>query len=72
VTLPSLADVRLGEDVLELGPGHGITTDLLCSRISQITALEIDPALARALAGRLRGSNVTVVKGDAAASGYAI
>lgn len=63
----ALADVQLGDDVLELGPGHGITTDLLRSRISRITALEIDPALAKALDARLRGSNVTVVEGDAAA-----
>jgi len=38
----ALADVQLGDDVLELGPGHGITTDLLRSRISRITALEIE------------------------------
>ena len=58
----TLADVELGEDVLELGPGHGLTTDLLRSRLSRITALEIDPALARSLAARLRESNVTVVQ----------
>jgi len=63
----ALADVELGDDVLELGPGHGITTDLLRSRLSRITALEIDPALAKALDARLRGSNVTVVEGDATA-----
>jgi len=63
----ALADVQLGDDVLELGPGHGITTDLLRSRISRITALEIDPTLAKALDARLQGSNVTVVEGDAAA-----
>jgi SAM-dependent methyltransferase len=61
----AVADLQLGDDVLELGPGHGITTDLLRSRISRITALEIDPALAKALAGRFRGTNVTIVEGDA-------
>jgi SAM-dependent methyltransferase len=59
--------VELGEDVLELGPGHGITTDLLRLRIPRITALEIDATMAKALASRFRGSNVTVVEGDAAA-----
>ena len=63
----TLADVQLGNDVLELGPGHGLTTDLLRSRLPRITALEIDPALARSLAARLRESNVTVVQGDATA-----
>jgi len=61
----ALRDVQLGEDVLELGPGHGITTNLLRSRIPRITALEIDPALANALARRFQNTNVTVVEGDA-------
>jgi len=63
----TLTDVQLGNDVLELGPGHGLTTDLLRSRLPRITALEIDPALARSLAARLRGTNVTVIQGDASA-----
>ena len=63
----ALKDVQLGEDVLELGPGHGITTNLLRSRIPRITALEIDHALAKALTRRFQGTNVTVVDGDATA-----
>ena len=63
----TLTDVQLGNEVLELGPGHGLTTDLLGSRLPRITALEIDRALARSLAARLRGSNVTVIQGDATA-----
>ena len=63
----TLTDVQLGNEVLELGPGHGLTTDLLRSRLPRITALEIDRALARSLAARLRGSNVTVIQGDATA-----
>ena len=63
----TLTDVQLGNDVLELGPGHGLTTDLLRSRLPRITALEIDRALARSLAARLRGSNVSVIQGDATA-----
>ncbi|MDD5542328.1 MAG: class I SAM-dependent methyltransferase [Acidobacteriia bacterium] len=63
----AFADVQLGQDVLELGPGHGLTTELLRSRIPRITALEIDPELTAHLATRLRGTNVTVVQGDASA-----
>jgi len=63
----ALADVRLGEDVLELGPGEGLTTDLLRVHSPRITALEIDPRMAKRLAARLRGTNVTVVQGDATA-----
>jgi len=51
--------------VLELGPGPGLTTDLLRKRVPHLTAIEIDRRLAEALASRLNGSNVQVVKGDA-------
>jgi ubiquinone/menaquinone biosynthesis C-methylase UbiE len=61
----ALADVQLGDDVLELGPGDGITTDLLRFHLPRITALEIDSRTAQRLASRLQGTNVTVVEGDA-------
>ncbi len=63
----ALKGVELGEDVLEVGPGPGLTTDFLRPRLARLTALEIDAALAEALAARLAGSNVTVIQGDAAA-----
>jgi ubiquinone/menaquinone biosynthesis C-methylase UbiE len=62
-----LTNGTLGSNVLELGPGHGLTTELLRQRIERITALEIDPALATALATRSAQSNVRVVHGDATA-----
>jgi ubiquinone/menaquinone biosynthesis C-methylase UbiE len=55
----------LGDDVLEVGPGPGLTTDLLRERASHVTAVELDEDLARALSERLEGTNVTVVRGDA-------
>jgi len=60
-----LADVNLGPHVLELGPGPGLTTDMLRLSTSRLTALEIDHKLAQSLGQRLRGSNVEVVTGDA-------
>lgn len=62
-----LAGVDLGESVLEVGPGPGLTTDLLRPQFAHITALEIDCALAESLRVRLRGQNVDVIAGDAAA-----
>lgn len=59
----------LGDDVLEIGPGPGLTTDLLRSRVGRLTALEIDPALAGPLKQRLDGTNVEVICADAAAAG---
>jgi SAM-dependent methyltransferase len=56
----------LGDEVLEIGPGPGLTTDLLRSQVQSLTAVEIDAALAEALAVRLAGTNVTVLHADAA------
>jgi ubiquinone/menaquinone biosynthesis C-methylase UbiE len=60
-----LNGVDLGSDVLEVGPGPGITTDLLRPRIGRMTAIEVDAALAESLSARLKGTNVNVVHGDA-------
>lgn len=56
---------KLGEHVLELGPGPGLTTDVLRKLVPSLTAVELDPALAPALARRLVGANVNVIRGDA-------
>src|SRR5581483_728781 len=50
---------------LEVVPGPGRTTDLLRTMAPQLTAVEIDPDLADALAQRMAGTNVTVVRADA-------
>jgi ubiquinone/menaquinone biosynthesis C-methylase UbiE len=60
-----LGDTDLGPNVLEVGPGPGLSTDLLRTAVPRLTALEIDPKLAESLSFRLRGSNVHVVEGDA-------
>ncbi len=66
IVLPAaLRDLDLGDDVIEVGPGPGFTTDVLRGRAAQVTAIEIDPALAAALAERLTGTNVDVICGDA-------
>lgn len=63
----ALRDVDLGERLLELGPGPGLTTDILRRRFSSITSIEVDPELATSLRSRLHGTNVEVVEGSAAA-----
>ncbi len=63
----ALRGLSLGDDVIEIGPGPGLTTDVLRTRTTQLTALEFDPELAAALAQRLVGTNVDVVWGDATA-----
>jgi ubiquinone/menaquinone biosynthesis C-methylase UbiE len=61
----TLKDIALGDDVLEIGPGPGRTTEKLRESAARLTAIEIDHRLAEALKARLAGSNVTVVEGDA-------
>jgi SAM-dependent methyltransferase len=64
--LPWIASVGdLGEDVLEIGPGPGLTTDLLRTRTARLTAVEIDRGLAGDLVQRLAGTNVEVVNRSA-------
>jgi SAM-dependent methyltransferase len=66
----ALEDVQLGDEVLELGPGPGVTTRLLARSVPRLTALELDAGLA----GRLRrqlGEAAAVVCGDAAALPFA-
>ncbi len=62
-----IADANLGSNVLELGPGPGLTTDVLRASTQHLTALEVDSNLAGSLKLRLHGSNVDVVHGDATA-----
>jgi SAM-dependent methyltransferase len=55
---------ELGDDLLEVGPGPGLTTDVLRRKAARVTAVELDLSLAANLASRLAGSNVTVIAGD--------
>ncbi len=55
--------VELGDDVLELGPGPGRTTEVLVDLVPRLTAVEVDAGLASALSARISGC--VVVHGDA-------
>lgn len=61
----AVGERSLGDDVLEVGPGPGRTTDVLRGLTPRLTAVELDPALAEKLAARLAGTNVEVVHADA-------
>jgi SAM-dependent methyltransferase len=67
----ALQGVELGDDVLEIGPGPGVTTNLLRNRTQRLTAIEVDAAAAASLQKRLDGSGVRVVHGDGAAMPFA-
>lgn len=65
----ALDGLELGDNVVELGPGPGLTTDILFRLVPRLTAVELDEQLASALAARLSGTGVDVVCGDATDSG---
>jgi SAM-dependent methyltransferase len=46
----TLEGVNLGANLLEIGPGPGVSTDLLCARVARLTCVEID----RSYADKLR------------------
>lgn len=63
----ALSGVELGEEVLEVGPGPGLTTDWLQPRVKWLTCIEMDFALASSLCSRKASTNVIVESGDATA-----
>jgi SAM-dependent methyltransferase len=63
----ALKGIEMGDDVLEIGPGPGMTTDVLRQRFARLTSVEIDHALAESLKQRMQGTNVQVVEKDATA-----
>jgi ubiquinone/menaquinone biosynthesis C-methylase UbiE len=73
VILPwALNDTDLGDDVLEVGPGYGATTDVLSQKVPRLTSVEIDDELAAMLTDRFAGvPSVEIVNGDATSLPYA-
>jgi hypothetical protein len=67
VILPwALGEIDLGDDVLEVGPGYGATTDVLGAVAARLTSVEIDEELAAMLRKRfLDTPSVEIVNGDA-------
>jgi SAM-dependent methyltransferase len=66
--LPWVLDgIDLGSDVLEVGPGPGVTTDLLRHRVERLTCVEIHRGFADSLSRRTAGQNVKVLCEDATA-----
>ncbi len=57
---------ELGEHLLELGAGPGAATEELKRRAGRVTSLEYDHGFAARLGARVRGTNASVIQGDAA------
>jgi ubiquinone/menaquinone biosynthesis C-methylase UbiE len=67
----ALNDTDLGDDVLEVGPGYGATTDVLSQAVPRLTSVEIDDELAAMLTDRFAEvPSVEIVNADATALVY--
>ena len=73
VILPwALGETDLGDNVLEVGPGYGATTDVLSQSVPRLTSVEIDDELAAMLTDRFADvPSVQIVHGDATSLDYA-
>jgi SAM-dependent methyltransferase len=63
----ALGGATLEEPAPELGPGAGMTTHYLRTRVRSVTALKHDPVLAKKLRERFHNTNVRVIERDATA-----
>ena len=58
------ADIKAGDHVLEVGPGHGTLTKKLIDRGAFVTAVEIDLDLTYELKGKFSGDNFRLYVGS--------
>ena len=63
----ALEGLDLGTQVLEIGSGPGVTTEVIRRRVPRLTCIEVDCKYAATLARRVSGKNVTVLCGDGTA-----
>jgi SAM-dependent methyltransferase len=63
-----LADVELGDNALEIGPGYGAFLRVLVDKTPKLTAVEIDTPMAQRLQ-RLYGERARIINGDGTDTG---
>ena len=63
-----LADVDLGDNTLEIGPGYGAIVRVLVDKTPKLTAVEIDTPMAQRLQ-RLYGERARIINGDGTDTG---
>jgi SAM-dependent methyltransferase len=63
-----LADVDLGDNTLEIGPGYGAILRVLVDKTPKLTSVEIDTPMAQRLQ-RLYGKRARIINGDGTDTG---
>ncbi len=64
----ALADVDLGDNTLEIGPGYGAILRVLVDKTPKLTSVEIDTPMAQRLQ-RLYGDRARIINGDGTDTG---
>ncbi|MEO6795039.1 MAG: class I SAM-dependent methyltransferase [Mycobacterium sp.] len=64
----ALADVELGDNTLEIGPGYGANMRVLVDQTPKLTAVEIDRPMAQRLEDKY-GSRARIINGDGTDTG---
>lgn len=64
----ALADVKLGDNTLEIGPGYGAFLRLLVDKTPRLTAVEVDTPMATRLQ-QLYGDRAHIINGDGTDTG---
>lgn len=59
------ADIQPGEDILEIGAGPGNLTRELSKKARHVYSIEMDPVLVGLLREEFKGTNVTIIHGNA-------
>lgn len=63
--LIDVSDLNISDTVVEIGPGHGIITTLLCGKVSKVLAIEKDVELANRLIKRTQNiTNLQIINQD--------
>lgn len=57
--------LSISDTVIEIGPGLGALTEILCQKAKMVYAIEYDHGLARALLHTVNVTNLVVIDGDA-------
>lgn len=63
--LIEVSDLKVSDTVIEIGPGRGIITTLLCGKVMEVLAIEKDEALANSLIKRTQNiTNLQIINQD--------
>jgi len=60
-----MAGITANDEVIEIGPGHGILTEALSHTAKKVTALELDQFLIPFLKVQFRNTNVEIIHANA-------